>query len=437
MNHKRHEKHEKKQLVPKLRFPEFLDTGEWSTREFKDLIEIIEKRAGTKKYTLMSVTAGVGLVSQLEKFGREIAGNAYKNYYVIKKGDFAYNKSATKQFPEGYIAMLTEHDKAALPNSIFTCFRITDENTCSKIFDHLFHANYHGSWLRKFIAVGARAHGSLNVDTKHLLDMPVVLPKLPEQQKITDCLTSLDELITAEAGKLEAYKAHKKGLMQKLFPAEGEAVPQWRFPEFRGKGGWDVEELSEKTDKVGSGITPKGGDKNYKTSGRPFVRSQNVGWGYLILNDVAYIDENTHASFLATEIAKDDVLLNITGASIGRSAVADHHIAGGNVNQHVCIIRTKTKKLNPIFLNQFILSDCGQNQIDSFQAGGNRQGLNFAQIRSFLIPIPPNIEEQQKIADCLTSLDELIIAQSKKIDTLKTHKKGLMQGLFPSAEVNI
>jgi type I restriction enzyme S subunit len=98
-------------LLPKWRFPEFNNTGEWSTQEFKDLIEIIEERAGSKKYTLVSVTAGEGLVSQIEKFGREIAGNAYKNYYVIRKGDFAYNKSATKKYPEGYISMLATHEK--------------------------------------------------------------------------------------------------------------------------------------------------------------------------------------------------------------------------------------------------------------------------------------------------------------------------------------
>jgi type I restriction enzyme S subunit len=129
-----------------------------------------------------------------------------------------------------------------------------------------------------------------------------------------------------------------------------------------------------------------------------------------------------------------DVLLNITGASIGRSAIADSRIVGGNVNQHVCIIRVKRDELNPVLLNQFLISERGQKQIDSFQAGGNRQGLNFAQIRSFEIPLPPTEKEQQRIADCLSSLDALIAAESQKLAALKTHKKGLMQQLFPSPE---
>lgn len=214
--------------------------------------------------------------------------------------------------------------------------------------------------------------------------------------------------------------------------AKNGLVPVLRFSEFRNTGEWNTEELGDKTSKVGSGITPKGGDKNYKALGRPFVRSQNIGWGILILEDVAYIDEATHSTFLSTEIAEGDVLLNITGASIGRSAVANRSIKGGNVNQHVCIIRTKTNKLTPFFLNQFLLSQNGQNQIDSFQAGGNRQGLNFAQIRSFSVPLPPKIEEQQKIADCLSSIDELVAAQTQKVEALKAHKNGLMQQLFPA-----
>lgn len=412
MNHKRHEKHEKKQLVPKLRFPEFLDTGEWSTREFKDLIEIIKKRAGTKKYILMSVTAGVGLVSQLEKFGREIAGNAYKNYYVIQKGDFAYNKSATKQFPEGYIAMLTEHDKAALPNSIFTCFRITDENTCSKIFDHLFHANYHGSWLRKFIAVGARAHGSLNVDTKHLLDMPVVLPKLPEQQKIADCLTSLDELITAEAGKLEAYKSHKKGLMQKLFPAKGETVPELQFTEFRGKGEWEEKEVGEVFNVTRGYVLSMNLVKEEWTEEAPYpVFSSQT-------------KNNGLAGFYKDFLYENAITWTTDGANAGDV----NYRSGKFYCTNVCGVLINTDG----YANPFtaaLINSVSKNHVSYV---GNPKLMNGVMIK-IVVPFP-SIKEQQKIADCLSSLDGLITAQNQKIDALKTHKKGLMQGLFPSAD---
>ena len=192
---------------------------------------------------------------------------------------------------------------------------------------------------------------------------------------------------------------------------------------------WGVKTLGEKTTKIGSGITPTGGEKVYKSEGRPFLRSQNVGWGNLILEDVAYIDDEIHNTFKATEIEKNDVFLNITGASIGRSTIADERVETGNVNQHVCIIRTIENELNPKFLNYFLLSKKGQKQIDSFQAGGNRQGLNFRQIKSFQIPTPP-LPEQQAIASALSDVDALITALEQLITKKRNIKQGAMQQLL-------
>lgn len=171
---------------------------------------------------------------------------------------------------------------------------------------------------------------------------------------------------------------------------------------------WDVVPLNTLTAKIGSGITPTGGERVYKSFGRPFLRSQNVGWGQLNLDDVAYIDNETHKTFDSTELRERDVLLNITGASIGRCAIADKRIVEGNVNQHVCVIRPICKDLHYGFLSYFLLSNPGQKQVDSFQAGGNRQGLNFGQIGSFQIPLPPTLAEQEAIAEALSDTDALI-----------------------------
>ena len=213
---------------------------------------------------------------------------------------------------------------------------------------------------------------------------------------------------------------------------EKKIVPKLRFPEFRDNEEWKEKTLGNIVEKVGSGTTPHGGETNYIKSGRPFVRSQNVGWGIFLLEDIVFISEELHQGSISTEIKTGDVLLNITGASIGRSAVVNNSVDGGNVNQHVCIIRTIKSKMSPYFLNQYLISKYGQNQIESFQAGGNRQGLNFAQIRSFLIPFPSTLKEQQKIAHCLSSLDELISAENSRLEALQAHKKGLMQQLFPA-----
>ena len=205
-------------------------------------------------------------------------------------------------------------------------------------------------------------------------------------------------------------------------------VPNLRFPEFEGE--WKKCTIAELATKVGSGVTPRGGEAVYKTEGHPFVRSQNVGLGHLLLDDIAYIDEDTHQCQKNTELQLDDVLLNITGASIGRSAIVTKEIVRGNVNQHVCIIRTKDNLVSS-FLCNFLLSNYGQKQIDSFQAGGNRQGLNFEQIKSIKIGLP-SIEEQKKIAELLQLLEQRIVTQNKIIEDLKKLKSAIIEKLFCS-----
>ena len=205
-------------------------------------------------------------------------------------------------------------------------------------------------------------------------------------------------------------------------------VPNLRFPEFSGE--WKKCTIGELTIKVGSGVTPRGGEAVYKTDGHPFVRSQNVGLGQLLLDDIAYIDEDTHQRQKNTELQLDDVLLNITGASIGRSAMATKEIVGGNVNQHVCIIRTQDNLISS-FLCNFLLSSYGQKQIDSFQAGGNRQGLNFEQIKSIKITIP-TVNEQCKIAQLLQLVEDRISTQNKIIEDLKKLKSAIIYRCYSS-----
>ena len=189
--------------------------------------------------------------------------------------------------------------------------------------------------------------------------------------------------------------------------------------------GWSIESLGNVTNKVGSGVTPKGGSNSYKSSGVPLIRSQNVLWGKLDLSDVAYIDDKQHNKMKGSFVYKNDVLLNITGASIGRIAVSD--IDEANVNQHVCIIRSE--ELNSEYLKSFLLSFQGQKQIEQCQAGGNRQGLNFEQIKSFKVPVPP-LPEQQKIAKILSTWDKAISTTERLIDNSTQQKKALMQQLL-------
>ncbi|MBI4650817.1 restriction endonuclease subunit S [Candidatus Desantisbacteria bacterium] len=180
--------------------------------------------------------------------------------------------------------------------------------------------------------------------------------------------------------------------------------------------------------KIGSGITPRGGSKVYTKTGIPFIRSQNVYPNGLRLDDIAFITYSQHDEMEPTKLLPYDVLLNITGASIGRACVVPKNFKEGNVNQHVCIIRCKTE-LNPYFLCYFLNSFKGQNQINSFQAGGNRQGLNYEQIKKFRVPFF-DTKEQQKIVDTLLPWDKVIDTTEKLIQNKKQLKKYLMQKLL-------
>ena len=399
-----------KTALPKLRFRQFSSCPEWSICNLGKLIILVEERAGSRKYTLMSVTSGVGLIPQIEKFGREIAGSAYKNYYVIKRNDFAYNKSATKLFPEGYISMLTEYEEAAVPNSIFTCFRIINKDNNSKFFNHLFNNNYHGLWMRNYIEVGSRAHGSLSIKPQHLLDMPIALPSREEQQKIADCLTSFDDLIIAENKKLAYLKLHKKGLMQKLFPAEGDVMPGWRFPKFEGSGNWVLRKFKDFA-KVTTGnkdTQNKVDDGKYPF----FVRSQSV----------EKIDTYTFDC--------EAILTSGDGAGVGKNF---HYIIGKfDFHQRVyCIYNFKDTVFGKFVYLYF--SEHFQKRVMQLSAKNSVDSVRMSMITEMPLYIPKQ-EEQQKIADCLSSLDDYIAMQSEKIEALRLHKKGLLQGLYPSIE---
>lgn len=413
---------EKRGWVPKLRFPEFREAGEWEKKELREVAVILNKKAGSNKYRLMSITAGVGLVSQLEKFGREIAGAQYKNYLVIENNDFAYNKSATKEYPEGFIGMYSGNESGAVPNSIFTCFRVDASTVAPKYLDYLFVGNLHGKWLKKFLTVGARAHGSLNIDDNDLLALPVPFPQgdysLIEQQKIADSLASLDELIALEAEKLDALKAHKKGLTQKLFPAEGETLPKLRFTEFRDTGGWEekllgsfIEEYRENSrvqDEFEVLTSARGGlvrQREYYDNDR-ITERDNVGFNIIPPNYLTYRSRSDNRRFYFNE--------NILGIT-------------GIISTYYPVFRVVEG------CNRFLIELLSRYSasVGKHSVGTSQTVLSLNELRRIKLPIP-KAPEQQKISSCLSSVDTLITAQSFKIYTLKTQKKGLMQQLFPA-----
>lgn len=416
----------KKKLIPELRFPEFKNQGEWNIESLGSLSDEIVEKARNRKYKLMSITSGIGLVSQMEKFGREIAGESYKNYYVIRKHDFAYNKSSTKLYTEGEIAIYEDDVIGAVPNSIFTCFRFHQDKIYPPFAKYPFANNIHGNWLKKFIAVGARANGALQINVKDFFSLPFPYTTLPEQQKIASCLSSLDEVIAAHSQKLELLKNHKKGLVQNLFPQEGETSPKYRFEGFVKYGDW-VKTTIEKIAKVNAGGTPESTNPEYWNGDIPWMNSGELN-NKRIHSVSNFITSKGLRESSTKLIPPKCVLIGLAGQGKTRGTAAINYIELCT-NQSIAAIHPNDDVFDSEFMYQKM--DSMYDTLRYLSTGdGGRGGLNLQIIKDIELSLP-TIKEQQKIASCLYTLDELITAQANKIDQLKLHKKGLIQGLFP------
>jgi len=367
------------------------------------------------------------LVSQLEYFNKKVAAKDLSNYYLLHEGDFAYNKSYSKGYPMGAIKPLRLYDKGVV-STLYICFRVKDGFDGS-FYEHYFEAGLLNPEIAKIAQEGGRAHGLLNVSVKEFFkDVNIFVPQLEEQQKIADCLSSLDALIAAQKGKLDALKTHKKGLMQQLFPREGETVPRLRFPEFRDAEVWKEERL-ENMAKRGSGHTPNKQIPSYYNGGIKWVSladSNKLDAGY-IYNTKYEISEEGLKNSSAVLHPEGTVILS-RDAGVGKSAVLYSPMA---VSQHFMAWRCQESKLSNWFL--YYLLQKLKPSFEVIAVGNTIKTIGVSYFKEMLI-LAPSLPEQQKIADCLSSLDALITVQNEKVKALQKHKKGLMQQLFPNPE---
>ena len=195
-------------------------------------------------------------------------------------------------------------------------------------------------------------------------------------------------------------------------------------------GDYQVKPLKYLVSKVGSGVTPLGGASVYISSGITFLRSQNIHFNGLRLEDVAYISEKIHHKMKSTKVRQNDVLLNITGASIGRCCAFETNIEA-NVNQHVCIIRPK-KDLNSKYLSYFLASTNIQTLIRNNQDGASREGLAFSEIKNFPVPvieIGKQIKIVGEIREKESVIDSAISKAQKEISTIKEYREALITDL--------
>ena len=281
----------------------------------------------------------------------------------------------------------------------------------------------------------------VNVGPSHLRKLRILIPyDVTEQSQIGTILSKVDKAITQTQQLIDKYNKIKVGLMQDLLTKgidERGNIRSEETHEFKDSAlgripkEWDCLTIDDIASRLRSGVTPRGGSEVYLKEGIMLIRSQNVYDYGLKLDDVAYISEEINNKMMGSQLIEFDVLLNITGASIGRSTYVPTNHPKSNVNQHVCSIRLKVPNIsNAIFLSSFLNSKYGQNQIHQNNAGSNREGINYSQIRSIHIPWFNSEKESDNFTKTILKVNAPIENYSTQLSKLQSLKTGLMQDLL-------
>jgi type I restriction enzyme S subunit len=385
---------QKKAVAPRLRFPEFRDAGPWEVKRLGDIGPVC-----MCKRVLKHQTSAKGDIPfyKIGTFGSKpdayISKELYESYKSIypfpNKGDVLISASGTigrtvvydglpAYFQDSNIVWIANKEAIVLNAFLTYCYETvrwtTDDNTIPRLYND------------------------------NLRKMKIVVPSKQEQQKIADCLSSLDELIELEAKKLQSLQAHKKGLMQQLFPREGETTPRLRFPEFHDAGPWEVKRLGDVAEIYQPETIPLSSLSN---NGEFLVYGANG----IIGRFDCYNHEQPQIAVTCRGSTCGEVTLTRPRSWItGNSMVVNVDNSPGVIKGFL-YFQLKGTNWN------YLITGSGQPQITG-------------EIKKHKVALP-SLDEQQKIADCLSSLDELIELEAKKLEALQAHKKGLMQQLFP------
>lgn len=384
-----------KKILPELRFPEFKDSGEWDVKTLGEVLIKNSKKNKNQKYSLVeSVSNKFGFIKQDEYFeNRRVASKDTSNYYVIKKGYFAYNPS---RIDVGSLAY-KHNEEISIISPLYVSFKANNE-----LIDDYFLLSFFNSvnFTKQMIFEGG-VRNTLNYD--NLIQIKIPISTIQEQQKIASCLSSLDEVIEANSKKLELLKDYKKGLLQNLFPQEGEKVPKLRFKEFEKDGEWGIKKIEDVLDyeRPDDYIVS---DTDYQEVGTPVLTANKS----FILG---YTQEDFGIYKKIPAIIFDDFTVD--------TKYVDFPF---KVKSSAIKILTPKKKDNLKFIYELL------SQI-IFDAKEHKR-YYISEYQQIELPFP-SLPEQQKIASCLSFIDKTIEAQAENVEQLKLHKQGLIQGLFP------
>lgn len=394
----------------------------WDLDKIVSLYSERSTKVSDRDYPALSVTKQ-GIVPQLESAAKTDNGD---NRKLIKKNDFVINSRSDRR---GSCGISEYEGSCSLINTVLA----PKNNMVNQYYNYLFKTEL---FADEFYKWGNGIVDDLwSTKWSSMKNIMVPFPPLKEQRIIADYLdikcTQIDTIIAKEQSIIEKLQEYKKAIITQAITRGLNSSAKMKKTGFEWIGmipkHWNVKKIKYLTSKIGSGKTPKGGSDIYVDEGVLFIRSQNVYDGYFDLSSAVFISHEIDCTMSNTRVYRDDVLLNITGGSIGRSCLYESDELA-NVNQHVCIIRCNSQ-MRPKFMQYFWNSSIGKTSIDIYQSGANREGLNFFEIGNTVVPTP-ELYEQDKIISYLDdkcdSIDRVIFQKLTIIDTLAEYKRSLI-----------
>ena len=386
--------------IQELRFPEF--EGEWITYKLCDVVtRIIRKNKNLETKRPLTISAKYGLIDQIEFFDKYVASKNLKGYYLLKKGEFAYNKSYSNGFPYGAVKRLDLYNQGAI-STLYICFEITNKIN-SNFLKIYFDSNKWNKEMYKIAVEGARNHGLLNIPINDFFNTKHLFPSISEQEKIADFLSAIDKKIGFMEKKHTLYQNIKKYYSHVLFSNTSD---------------WNKKNLKDIAI-IKMGFTPSTKKEEYWNGNIKWLAVSDMGSKY-ISKTKKHI---TKIAIGKKEIIKKDTLVMSFKLTIGKLGILKEDMYS---NEAICNFQWKNKNINTEFM-YYYLSSINLKKYGSQAAKGitlNKETLNMIPIRI------PSYETQINIVNILSNIDIKLEYLSKKINYEKRYKKDLLQKMF-------
>ena len=392
----------------------------WEQRKLCQITKRITRKNGGQSDLPLTISAQDGLVDQRKYFNRQVASRDMSNYYLIKKGEFAYNKSYSEGYPFGAVKRLDYYDIGAL-STLYILFEITDNNISSDFIVSYYMTHLWYKEISKRAAEGARNHGLLNISTEDFFDSDLNIPNsIEEQVKIGNFIKQFDKFITLHQRKLEHLNLKKKALLQKLFPKNGERYPELRFPGF--PDAWEQRKLGDIATITGGG-TPSTNISEYWNGDIDWYSPVEIGENRYVSGSIRKITKLGLEKSSAKILPVGTVLFT-SRAGIGNTAILQ---AEGCTNQGFQSITPNSKELDTYFL--YTMTPKLKRYGEVTGAGSTFVEVSGKQMEQMNLMIP-SLEEQEHVSQLFKVMDDAITLHQRKLEHLQLQKKALLQQMF-------